>query len=83
MHHTENQNQNASQNPPPAEGTRHKGHYTSFPNRVLDLQAAGLLSVYAVSVALWLARYARQKNECYPSVDTLVGNLHVSPARGD
>jgi len=78
MHHTENQNQNASQNPPPAEGTRHKVHYTSLPNGVLDLQAKGKLSVYAVSVGLWLARYARQKNECFPSVDTLSRSLRVS-----
>jgi predicted transcriptional regulator len=78
MHDTENQYQNTSQNPPPAEGTRPNVYYTSLPNRVLDLQAEGKLSVYAVSVGLWLARYARQKNECFPSVDTLVGKLHVS-----
>ncbi len=80
MHPTENHYQNASQNPTPAEGTRQKAHYTSFPNRVLDLQAGGRLSVYGISVALWLARYARQKNECFPSVDTLVRDLHVSRA---
>ena len=78
MHHTENQYQNASQNPPPAEGTRPKVYYTSLPNRVLDLQAEGKLSVYGVCVALWLAKYARQKNECYPSLDTLVRDLRVS-----